>query len=95
MSLDYSWLGAAMSICLMRMLINWFSLVALSLANLITGQSPQAGELKVCGGKDSFPSPIVQLLSHVSLQPHGLQHARLPCPSPSPRTCLNSCPLSW
>ena len=30
-----------------------------------------------------------------SLQPHGLQHSRLPCPSPSPRACLNSCPLSW
>ena len=27
-----------------------------------------------------------------SLQPHGLQHARLPCPSPSPRACSNSCP---
>ena len=26
---------------------------------------------------------------------HGLQHARLPCPSPSPRACSNSCPLSW
>ena len=25
--------------------------------------------------------------------PHGLQHARLPCPSPSPRACSNSCPL--
>ena len=29
-----------------------------------------------------------------SLQPHGLQHTRLPCPSLSPRVCLNSCPLS-
>ena len=29
-----------------------------------------------------------------SFQPHGLQHARLPCPSPSPRPCSNSCPLS-
>ena len=29
-----------------------------------------------------------------SLQPHGLQHARLPCPSPFPRACSNSCPLS-
>ena len=28
------------------------------------------------------------------LQPHGLQHARLPCPSPSPETYSNSCPLS-
>ena len=30
-----------------------------------------------------------------SLWPHGLQHARLPCPSPTPRACSNSCPLSW
>ena len=30
-----------------------------------------------------------------SLQPRGLQHTRLPCPSPSPRACSNSCPLSW
>ena len=29
-----------------------------------------------------------------SLQPHGLQHTRLPCPSPSPGTSSNSCPLS-
>ena len=29
-----------------------------------------------------------------SLWPHGLQHARLPCPSPSPGACSNSCPLS-
>ena len=29
-----------------------------------------------------------------SLQPHGLQHARPPCPSPSPRIYSNSCPLS-
>ena len=30
-----------------------------------------------------------------SLQPCGLQHARLPCPSPTPRACSNSCPYSW
>ena len=29
-----------------------------------------------------------------SLRPHGLQQARLPCPSLSPRACSNSCPLS-
>ena len=28
-----------------------------------------------------------------SMQPHGLQHARLPCPSPTPGACSNSCPL--
>ena len=27
-----------------------------------------------------------------SLPPHGLQHARLPCPSPTPKACSNSCP---
>ena len=30
-----------------------------------------------------------------SWQPHGLQHARLPCPPLSPRVCSNSRPLSW
>ena len=30
-----------------------------------------------------------------SLQPHGLQHTRLPCPWPSPRVCSYSCPLNW
>ena len=30
-----------------------------------------------------------------SLQPHGLQHARLPCPSPTPGDYSNSCPSSW
>ena len=30
----------------------------------------------------------------LTLQSHGLKHARLPCPSPTPRTCSNSCPLS-
>ena len=29
-----------------------------------------------------------------SLHPHGLQHARLPCPSLSSGVCSNSCPLS-
>ena len=29
-----------------------------------------------------------------SKQPYGWQHARLPCPSPTPGACSNSCPLS-
>ena len=41
---------------------------------------------------------LLLLFSHSvgpdSLRPHGLQHARLPCPSLSPRVCSNSCPLS-
>ena len=42
---------------------------------------------------------LLSLFSHSvlsdSLQLLGLQHARLPCPSLSPRGCSNSCPLSW
>ena len=44
-----------------------------------------------------FTQPSVQFNRSVvsdSLQPHGLQHARLPCPSPSPRASSNLCPLS-
>ena len=46
-------------------------------------------------------SPIsgsVQFSSSVmsgSLQPHRLQYARLPRPSPTLEACSNSCPLSW
>ena len=46
-----------------------------------------------------FPKCPLLLLSHSvvsnSLWPHGLQHARLPCPSSSPPVCSDSCPLSW
>ena len=34
------------------------------------------------------------LIMSNSLQPHGLQHTRLPCPSSTPRFYQNSCPLS-
>ena len=38
----------------------------------------------------------VQSLSCVQLfATHGLQHARPPCPSPTPRVHSNSCPSSW
>ena len=30
-----------------------------------------------------------------SWRPHGLQPARLPCPSPTPEACSSSCSLSW
>ena len=44
-----------------------------------------------------FPKVLVQFSHWVvsaSLRPHGLQHARLPCPSPTPGACSNSCLLS-
>ena len=58
-----------------------------------------------CETENKELTGLLLLFSHSvtsdSLQPHGLQHtrlpcphARLPCPSPSPRACSNSCPLS-
>ena len=46
-----------------------------------------------------IPAPSVQFsFSHSvmsdSLWPHGLQYASPPCPSPTPRVCSDSCPLS-
>ena len=61
--------------------------------------SPEQRQLlgTACLDTDMFSADL--LLSHSvmsdSLQPRGLQHARLPCPSPSPRACSNSCPFSW
>ena len=46
-----------------------------------------------------MPAVVWVLFSHSvmseSLRPYGLQPARLPCPSLSPRPCSNSCALSW
>ena len=39
-------------------------------------------------------SSVAQPCLTDSLQPNGLQHARLPCPSPIPGVHSNSCPLS-
>ena len=38
--------------------------------------------------------PICSVQFTRSLRPHGLQHARIPCPSSIPWTYSNSCPLS-
>ena len=48
------------------------------------------------GWKDKMVSSVQFSWSVVSdsLQPHGLQHTMLPCPSPTPGACSNSCPLS-
>ena len=47
--------------------------------------------------RHNLPIQSVQFSHSVmtdSLQPHGLQHDRPPCPSPTPRACSNSLPLS-
>ena len=46
--------------------------------------------------KQDYRGSVPFSLSVVSdpLQPHGLQHIRLPCPSPTTGACSNSCPSS-
>ena len=50
---------------------------------------------------ESKKSPALELFQFScsvmsdSLRPHGLQHARLPCLSPTPGACSSSCPSSW
>ena len=55
-------------------------------------------DARLLGYLQVTPSKKLSLFSRSvvsnSFWPHGLQHARLPCPSPSSRVCLNSCPLS-
>ena len=49
-------------------------------------------------GLSVYSAPYSVQFSHSvlsnCLQSHGLQHARLSCPSPTPGACSNSCPLS-
>ena len=53
--------------------------------------------MSVCDGAAWIILSSVQFSRSVgsdSLRPHGLQHTRLPCPSPIPTVYSNSCPLS-
>ena len=68
------------------------------------GWSKWALSSGLASGPDTFcptalPLEGIAQFSHSvvsdSLQPHGLQHVRLFCPSPTQRVCSNSCPLSW
>ena len=56
------------------------------------------GAMTVDNWHDNWKSPSL-LFSHQvvfdSLGSHGLQHARLLCPSPSPGVCPSSCPVNW
>ena len=47
--------------------------------------------LEICGQANQFSHSVVS----GSLQLHELQHARPPCPSPTPRVHPNPCPLCW
>ena len=48
---------------------------------------PRDGTCTECNTQAHFSRSVVSNI----LQPHGLQHTRLPCPSPTNRACWNSC----
>ena len=79
-------------------LTSWISLQSNGLSSLLQHHSSKASILW-CSAffivQLSYPS--VQFSRSVvsdSLRPHELQHARPPCPSPTPGACSNSCPSS-
>ena len=47
-----------------------------------------------CKARGMVPQSVQSLRRVRLVWPHGLLHARLPCPSPTPRACSNPCPLS-
>ena len=55
------------------------------------------GHWCVCGfwASEFCPAQFSRSIVSNSLWHHGLQHARPPCPSPTPGAYSNSCPLSW
>ena len=54
----------------------------------------QIGKNPLCGPQSSSVHFSLSVMSDF-LRPHGLQHSRLRCPSPTPGACSNSCLLSW
>ena len=68
--------------CFRKLVRNLFWIPVLSCWDLVT--------------EVNLPAIVVQLLSPVwLLATHGLQHARLPCPSSFPGAWSESCPLGW
>ena len=66
-------------------LITWMDLKALCYVKLVR-------QRKILFCSVQFISVAQSYLT--LFEPHGLQHPKLPCPSPTTRACSNSCPLS-
>ena len=77
----------------------WIQYVAPQLLKLsLEGLAPQTPSSKSQKGLCLWDPPDSQFSRSVvfnALQPHGLQHARLPWPSPTPGAYSNSCTSSW
>ena len=78
---------------------QWKEWQTIFLGSKITADGDWSHEIKrhlLLGKKamSNFSSVQSSVVSD-SLWPHEPQHARPPCPSPTPRVYPNSCPLSW
>ena len=59
------------------------------------GKEPVTITLKFTVGRLDLSVQFSCSVVSNSLRSHGLQHAWLPCLSPTPGACSNSCPLRW
>ena len=62
-------------------------------------RTPESGHvpplLRIFHGSHLQSNQFSRSIVSNSLWPHGLQHTRPPCPSPTPGVYSNSCPLNW
>ena len=65
------------------------NILAIVLSSCLLNRPPFSSQIH------SYQYQFSCLVLSDSLQPHGLQHIRPPCPSPTPRIYSNSCTLSW
>jgi len=83
-----------LSHCLPCMLEYQTNIVPTNKGDVLQGPSPRA-QSRAKKGELTTSIRFSHSVMCDSLRSHGLQHARLPCPSPTPGVCSNSCPSSW
>ena len=62
---------------------------------IFPGTGPEGSPSLLTSGTSLVPSSQFSSVVQSCLRPHGLQHARPPCPSPTPGVCSNARPSSW
>ena len=89
------WMDKEVVVCIHNGMLaikrNTFNLVLMDWVNLEPIIHSEVSQKEKDKYRIQFSS-VAQLC--LTLRRHGLQHARLPCPSPTPGACSNSCPWS-
>ena len=84
------------SICIIGLFEkSLFSLTINNFQMIISQQQLCLNESKEKPKQHCFQFSSVHSVMYSSLRHHKLKQTRLPCPSPTPRSYSNSCPLSW